>query len=72
MNLPHTHACDGCGVTKRESNHWFKVIRMGRAVTVWSADRKVRALQHLRALDACGEACANKLLWRLLKQVEAV
>src|SRR5262249_10601229 len=62
--LPNPYRCDGCGVLKGETNHWWYAASTLNAAGVaewwirqWNSDAESPAVIHL-----CGTECAIKKL----------
>ena len=63
LDTKPSFTCDGCGVRKGETNHWFVALDACRdggsmAIGPWTeAEAQLPDSLHL-----CGEACAHKAL----------
>jgi hypothetical protein len=58
--------CDGCGVERQQSNHWFLVHTCDGAITFtqWDNDSAFEgSVKHI-----CGHVCAQKLLNEFLSK----
>ena len=57
-----TTTCDGCGIVKKDTNHWYKLVRDNIIVSVYLAedyDEEARDADSV-VLDLCGRNCLMK------------
>lgn len=67
MTKPVT-TCDVCGIEKKETNHWFKMIASETAVIIKKSDDI--NLEGMK--DACGQKHAMDLVQQWFDRPEAV
>jgi hypothetical protein len=61
--------CDGCGVAKKQVNHWFLIgngINDGFWILPWSEALQIKEYRHV-----CGHQCAHKLLDEFLQKAQS-
>jgi hypothetical protein len=56
--------CDGCGKTKQEANHWFRLDQ--RSSTIVSLAKWENGALCAGELHLCGAECANKKISQFL------
>lgn len=59
MGVQINFTCDECGITKKESNHWWLMRFSGHSVNIvpWGNDNDLRD-----AIIVCGQECMMKKL----------
>ena len=69
--IQRTYKCDGCGVAKQQTNHWF-CVEMSNGGEMLIAPWKEEVAQ--RSTHYCGAGCLGKAvsLWAAPKNVAAI
>ena len=70
--IQQTYKCDGCGIAKQQTNHWFLITRHVEGYIIvhnWSGSADDSGVEHY-----CGAGCLGKAvsLWAAPKNAAAV
>ena len=62
-----TFVCDGCGVTKKDVNHWWRVGTFGQSILIVPLDTKP-VHRRYTVKDYCGIGCTQKAVSRRMSE----
>lgn len=54
--------CDGCGIEKKETNHWWRLWIQGTLITIVPLAEGQKSTFPGTRFDCCGEPCLFKKL----------
>lgn len=63
--------CDGCGIFKGETNHWYMIYIGGSHGPTWQIFEWDLVNYPEKILHVCGHECAHKLLDEFLQKAQS-